>query len=160
MGRSRNALRTRSLTWAFTLADTRTVQAQGALPSLYRLFGVWMRVAASLTDQPPYSADRRGQRLGGHRVSPNGGRMGRKGVVPGVRGGGVLMTGMVGSVTRQRYDELVQPRRDDEQRPVAARGRGPGDLPSPSGGRLHVHGRLRMVDEVVDQPVEEAREVP
>ncbi|WP_181805120.1 M55 family metallopeptidase [Streptomyces shenzhenensis] len=37
-----------------TLADTRTVQAQGALPSLYRLFGVWTRVAASLTNQPPY----------------------------------------------------------------------------------------------------------
>ncbi|GAA2276094.1 peptide ABC transporter substrate-binding protein [Streptomyces ruber] len=34
--------------------DSRTVQAQGALPSLYRLFGVWMRVAASLTNQPPY----------------------------------------------------------------------------------------------------------
>ncbi|MFE7394357.1 M55 family metallopeptidase [Streptomyces sp. NPDC057582] len=37
-----------------TLADTRTVQAQGTLPSLYRLFGVWTRVAASLTNQPPY----------------------------------------------------------------------------------------------------------
>jgi D-amino peptidase len=37
-----------------TSTDTRTVQAQGALPSLYRLFGVWMRVAASLTNQPPY----------------------------------------------------------------------------------------------------------
>ncbi|MEU9190302.1 M55 family metallopeptidase [Streptomyces sp. NPDC048484] len=37
-----------------TLADTRTVQAQGALPSLYRLFGVWTRVAASLTNQQPY----------------------------------------------------------------------------------------------------------
>lgn len=37
-----------------TLTDTRTVQAQGTLPSLYRLFGVWMRVAASLTNQPPY----------------------------------------------------------------------------------------------------------
>ncbi|MER6694729.1 M55 family metallopeptidase [Streptomyces minutiscleroticus] len=34
--------------------DSRTVQAQGALPDLYRLFGVWMRVAASLTNQPPY----------------------------------------------------------------------------------------------------------
>ncbi|MDF3141563.1 MULTISPECIES: M55 family metallopeptidase [unclassified Streptomyces] len=34
--------------------DTRTVQAQGTLPSLYRQFGVWMRVAASLTNQPPY----------------------------------------------------------------------------------------------------------
>ncbi|MFF0163666.1 M55 family metallopeptidase [Streptomyces sp. NPDC005263] len=37
-----------------TSKDTRTVQAQGNLPSLYRLFGVWMRVAASLTNQPPY----------------------------------------------------------------------------------------------------------
>ncbi|WP_030683558.1 M55 family metallopeptidase [Streptomyces cellulosae] len=37
-----------------TSEDTRTVQAQGNLPSLYRLFGVWMRVAASLTNQPPY----------------------------------------------------------------------------------------------------------
>ncbi|MET9735755.1 M55 family metallopeptidase [Streptomyces sp. NPDC006458] len=37
-----------------TSADSRTVQAQGTLPSLYRLFGVWMRVAASLTNQPPY----------------------------------------------------------------------------------------------------------
>ncbi|MGI5378149.1 M55 family metallopeptidase [Streptomyces sp. CA-251387] len=34
--------------------DTRTVQAQGEVPNLYRLFGVWMRVAASLTNQPPY----------------------------------------------------------------------------------------------------------
>ncbi|MFI6731165.1 M55 family metallopeptidase [Streptomyces sp. R-74717] len=37
-----------------TSKDTRTVQARGTLPSLYRLFGVWMRVAASLTNQPPY----------------------------------------------------------------------------------------------------------
>jgi D-amino peptidase len=37
-----------------TSVDTRTVQAQGTLPDLYRLFGVWMRVAASLTNQPPY----------------------------------------------------------------------------------------------------------
>lgn len=37
-----------------TPTDTRTVQAQGALPGLYRLFGVWMRVAASLSHQPPY----------------------------------------------------------------------------------------------------------
>ncbi|WP_411133030.1 M55 family metallopeptidase [Streptomyces sp. C10] len=37
-----------------TSADARTVQAQGTVPSLYRLFGVWMRVAASLTNQPPY----------------------------------------------------------------------------------------------------------
>lgn len=37
-----------------TPTDTRTVQAQGTLPGLYRLFGVWMRVAASLTNQRPY----------------------------------------------------------------------------------------------------------
>jgi D-amino peptidase len=37
-----------------TATDNRTVQARGALPGLYRLFGVWMRVAASLTNQPPY----------------------------------------------------------------------------------------------------------
>ncbi|MER6687441.1 M55 family metallopeptidase [Streptomyces olivaceoviridis] len=37
-----------------TLVDARTVQAQGTLLSLYRLFGVWTRVAASLTNQPPY----------------------------------------------------------------------------------------------------------
>ena len=37
-----------------TSTDSRTVRAEGALPSLYRLFGVWMRVAASLTNQPPY----------------------------------------------------------------------------------------------------------
>ncbi|MCL8015705.1 M55 family metallopeptidase [Streptomyces sp. AS02] len=37
-----------------TSTDSRTVQAQGALPGLYRLFGVWMRVASSLTNQPPY----------------------------------------------------------------------------------------------------------
>ncbi|MES4902198.1 hypothetical protein [Streptomyces sp. NPDC000395] len=37
-----------------TSTDTRTVQAQGALPGLYRLFVVWMRVAASLTNQQPY----------------------------------------------------------------------------------------------------------
>ena len=37
-----------------TSTDSRTVQAQGTLPDLYRLFGVWMRVAASLTNQPPY----------------------------------------------------------------------------------------------------------
>ncbi|WP_164419135.1 M55 family metallopeptidase [Streptomyces salinarius] len=34
--------------------DSRTVEAQGALPGLYRQFGVWMRVAASLTNQRPY----------------------------------------------------------------------------------------------------------
>ncbi|MCF1597142.1 M55 family metallopeptidase [Streptomyces muensis] len=37
-----------------TATDTRTVQARGALPGLYRQFGVWMRVAASLTNQAPY----------------------------------------------------------------------------------------------------------
>jgi D-amino peptidase len=37
-----------------TLVDTRTVQAQGALPGLYRLFCVWIQVAASLTNQLPY----------------------------------------------------------------------------------------------------------
>ncbi|MGW3956888.1 M55 family metallopeptidase [Streptomyces sp. NPDC004752] len=37
-----------------TSTDARTVQAQGTLPSLYRQFGVWMRVAASLTNQSPY----------------------------------------------------------------------------------------------------------
>ncbi|WP_413804286.1 M55 family metallopeptidase [Streptomyces sp. OE57] len=37
-----------------TSTNSRTVQAQGTLPGLYRLFGVWMRVAASLTNQPPY----------------------------------------------------------------------------------------------------------
>ncbi|MFE0508384.1 M55 family metallopeptidase [Streptomyces sp. NPDC058964] len=37
-----------------TATDSRTVEARGQLPSLYRQFGVWMRVAASLTNQPPY----------------------------------------------------------------------------------------------------------
>ncbi|WP_328560818.1 M55 family metallopeptidase [Streptomyces coelicoflavus] len=37
-----------------TAKDSRTVQAQGALPGLYRQFGVWMRVAASMTNQQPY----------------------------------------------------------------------------------------------------------
>ncbi|MGW7047288.1 M55 family metallopeptidase [Streptomyces avermitilis] len=37
-----------------TTPDSRTAEAHGELPALYRLFGVWMRVAASLTDQPPY----------------------------------------------------------------------------------------------------------
>ncbi|MFD5446727.1 M55 family metallopeptidase [Streptomyces sp. NPDC127100] len=37
-----------------TSVDARTVRARGDLPGLYRLFGVWMRVAASLTNQPPY----------------------------------------------------------------------------------------------------------
>ncbi|MGW3448187.1 M55 family metallopeptidase [Streptomyces sp. NPDC001076] len=37
-----------------TALDSRTVQARGPLPALYRQFGVWMRVASSLTNQPPY----------------------------------------------------------------------------------------------------------
>ncbi|MFF8785718.1 M55 family metallopeptidase [Streptomyces sp. NPDC015125] len=37
-----------------TSVDSRTVQTQGQLPALYRLFGVWTRVAASLTGQSPY----------------------------------------------------------------------------------------------------------
>ncbi|GGY90249.1 D-aminopeptidase DppA [Streptomyces olivaceoviridis] len=37
-----------------TAEDPRTVRARGELPALYRQFGVWMRVAASLTNQPPY----------------------------------------------------------------------------------------------------------
>ncbi|MEU0334019.1 M55 family metallopeptidase [Streptomyces sp. NPDC006193] len=37
-----------------TAEDARTVRATGPLPALYRQFGVWMRVASSLTDQPPY----------------------------------------------------------------------------------------------------------
>ncbi|MFJ8495299.1 M55 family metallopeptidase [Streptomyces sp. NPDC094038] len=35
-----------------TAADSRAGQARGRLPALYRRFGVWMRVASSLTDQP------------------------------------------------------------------------------------------------------------
>jgi D-amino peptidase len=37
-----------------TAEDSRTVRAGGPLPALYRQFGVWMRVASSLTNQPPY----------------------------------------------------------------------------------------------------------
>ncbi|MEJ8651297.1 M55 family metallopeptidase [Streptomyces sp. MS1.AVA.3] len=37
-----------------TPVDSRTIETNGQLTSLYRLFGVWMRVAASLTNQPPY----------------------------------------------------------------------------------------------------------
>jgi D-amino peptidase len=37
-----------------TRTDARTVRARGPLPALYRQFGVWTRVAASLTNQPPY----------------------------------------------------------------------------------------------------------
>jgi D-amino peptidase len=36
------------------LRDSRTVQVSGPLPRLYRLFGVFMRVATALTNQPPY----------------------------------------------------------------------------------------------------------
>ena len=34
--------------------DSRTVEVSGPLPQLYRLFGVFMRVATALTSQPPY----------------------------------------------------------------------------------------------------------
>lgn len=34
--------------------DSRTVEVSGQLPDLYRLFGVFMRVAAALTNQAPY----------------------------------------------------------------------------------------------------------
>ncbi|RMB82175.1 M55 family metallopeptidase [Streptomyces shenzhenensis] len=37
-----------------TATDSRTVQASGQLPYLYRQFGIWMRVATSMTNQPPY----------------------------------------------------------------------------------------------------------
>ena len=37
-----------------TRVDTRTVQATGTPPELFRQFGVWMRVASALTNQPPY----------------------------------------------------------------------------------------------------------
>jgi D-amino peptidase len=37
-----------------TTRDARTVETRGALPELYRLFGVMMRVAASVTGQEPY----------------------------------------------------------------------------------------------------------
>ncbi|MEV6112543.1 hypothetical protein AB0L59_08425 [Streptomyces sp. NPDC052109] len=37
-----------------TADDSRTIRATGALPALYRQFGVWLRVAASLTHQRPY----------------------------------------------------------------------------------------------------------
>lgn len=37
-----------------TASDSRTVQARGQLPALYRQFGIWMRVASSMTNQPPY----------------------------------------------------------------------------------------------------------
>ncbi|NUR57452.1 MAG: M55 family metallopeptidase [Catenulispora sp.] len=37
-----------------TQVDSRTVQATATPPDLFRQFGVWMRVATSLTNQPPY----------------------------------------------------------------------------------------------------------
>lgn len=37
-----------------TQIDTRTVQTAGTAPELFRQFGVWMRVASALTNQPPY----------------------------------------------------------------------------------------------------------
>lgn len=37
-----------------TSADSRTVRTSGTLPDLYRLFGVWTRVATALTNQAPY----------------------------------------------------------------------------------------------------------
>jgi D-amino peptidase len=37
-----------------TAEDDRTVVVRGAMPVLYRLFGVFLRVAGSLTNQRPY----------------------------------------------------------------------------------------------------------
>jgi D-amino peptidase len=37
-----------------TLRDSRTVETSGTMPYLFRLFGVFLRVAAALTNQPPY----------------------------------------------------------------------------------------------------------
>jgi D-amino peptidase len=37
-----------------TMRDTRTVEAVGKMPDLYRLLGIFLRVAASLTNQGPY----------------------------------------------------------------------------------------------------------
>jgi D-amino peptidase len=37
-----------------TSVDSRTVQAGGMTPELFRQFGVWMRVASALTNQGPY----------------------------------------------------------------------------------------------------------
>ncbi|WP_018571514.1 M55 family metallopeptidase [Streptomyces sp. PsTaAH-124] len=37
-----------------TSPDSRTVETRGTVPGLYRQFGVWMRVASSLTNQAPY----------------------------------------------------------------------------------------------------------
>src|SRR5882724_3725802 len=37
-----------------TLRDSRTVEVSGPVPDLFRLFGVFLRVAAALTNQAPY----------------------------------------------------------------------------------------------------------
>ncbi|WP_307783677.1 hypothetical protein [Streptomyces spinoverrucosus] len=37
-----------------TLRDSRTVEVTGPVPQLFRLFGVFMRVASSVTDQQAY----------------------------------------------------------------------------------------------------------
>jgi D-amino peptidase len=37
-----------------TTRDDRTIQVSAPMPALYRLLGVFLRVAASLTNQPPY----------------------------------------------------------------------------------------------------------
>jgi D-amino peptidase len=37
-----------------TLRDSRTVQVTGVVPDLFRLFSVWISVAAALTGQRPY----------------------------------------------------------------------------------------------------------
>jgi D-amino peptidase len=37
-----------------TRRDSRTVQATGPAPDLFRLLSVWISVAAALTGQPPY----------------------------------------------------------------------------------------------------------
>ncbi|MCX4679209.1 M55 family metallopeptidase [Streptomyces sp. NBC_01433] len=37
-----------------TSVDSRTIEADGTLPDLYRLFSVWTRVATALTNQGPY----------------------------------------------------------------------------------------------------------
>jgi D-amino peptidase len=37
-----------------TLRDGRTVEVTGPMTDVFRLFGVFMRVATALTGQPPY----------------------------------------------------------------------------------------------------------
>jgi D-amino peptidase len=37
-----------------TRRDSRTIHSTGTMPDLFRLFGVYLRVAAALTNQPPY----------------------------------------------------------------------------------------------------------